>query len=154
MKYSLNITQTEANAMAGELLDRMKEVQGKVEFKMAETFQDCVLQNFGATGPYRPWSGWAPLSPRYARTVGRDYATLEVSGRLKQNVLIELRGDNFEVTSSDDRVPYATVHQFGGGNNIPAREYFPLLESGDVTRQVEDIVVEAAREELRRLLEN
>lgn len=153
MNVTYTIRDTELNAAFSEIGERIKQAQPKAELAMAERFQDCVLRNFGATGDFRPWSGWPPLSPRYAKKVGRTYATLEVSGRLKGNVLLELgANNNFRVTSSNDRVPYATVHQTGGGNNIPAREYFPLLEDGTVTRQVSDLCVEDARRALQEAL--
>lgn len=152
MRYQLTVLDRELAVLRQTILGKVKEVKGQVEGAMAEKFQECVLANFGATGLFRPWSGWAPLSPAYAKKVGRTYATLEVSGRLKQNVLIESRGEHVEVTSSDERVPYATVHQFGGGNSIPAREYFPIGTDGEVTRQVQDLVVEAAHRKLAEIL--
>lgn len=149
----LSITNASLAGLERAVKDRIKAAQPKAELAMAETFQECVLSNFGATGKFRPWSGWPPLSPAYAKKVGRDYATLEVSGRLKANVAIELNGaGNFEVTSADDRVPYATVHQYGGGNNIPQRQYFPMTDDGQVYRQVEDIVQRAAEDALMKEL--
>lgn len=145
MRAQLNITSSELNMMEASIKGQIDEASKKIEWAMAQKFQECVLANFGASGPYRPWSGWPPLSPAYAKKVGRTYATLEVSGRLKSAVLIDLKENNrFSVVAEDSRVPYATVHQYGGGNNIPAREYFPMTEDGEVTRQVQDIVLEAA----------
>lgn len=149
----LHITNASLAGFSREVKARIKAAQPKAELAMAEFFQEAVLSNFGATGKYRPWSGWPPLSPAYAKKVGRDYATLEVSGRLKANVLLELNGaGNFEVTSDDDRVPYAVVHQTGGGNNIPAREYFPMYDDGTVYRQVSDLVQRAAEDALLKEL--
>jgi phage gpG-like protein len=149
----LHITNASLAGFSREVKERIKAAQPKAELAMAESFQEAVLSNFGATGKYRPWSGWPPLSPAYAKKVGRDYATLEVSGRLKANVLLELNGaGNFEVTSDDERVPYATVHQTGGGNNIPQREYFPMHDDGTVYRQVSDLVQDAAEAALLKEL--
>lgn len=152
MRARIAITDLELRGLEREVKQHFVAVQGRVEYAMAEKFLKCVLDNFGATGRFRPWSGWPPLSPAYAKKVGRSYATLEVSGRLKESVLIELSGRNFAVTADDARVPYATVHQFGGGNNIPQREYFPMYDDGTVYRQVQDEVQAAAEKELERLL--
>lgn len=152
MRARIELNPGSLRGLEREVKNRIKDAQGKTEFAMAETFLNCVLDNFGATGRFRPWSGWPPLSPAYAKKVGRTYATLEVSGRLKESVLIELEGRNFAVTADDARVPYSTVHQFGGGNNIPQREYFPIFDDGTPYRQVQDLVEEAAQRKLEELL--
>lgn len=150
MRAQLNITAAELNMMEASIKDQINEASNKIEWAMAQKFQECVLANFGPSGPYRPWSGWHELSPAYAKKVKRTYATLFVSGALKGNILIELEGNSFKVVSDNSRVPYATAHQEGnpkgnrGHPGLPAREYFPMTEDGEVTRQVQDIVLEAA----------
>lgn len=150
MRTQLNITSTQLNQMESGIKSQIDEAAKTIEWAMAEKFQECVLANFGPSGPYRPWSGWHDLSPAYAKKVKRTYATLFVSGALKGNVLIELEGKNFKVVSDNSRVPYATAHQEGnpkgnrGHPGLPAREYFPMTEDGEVTRQVQDIVLDAA----------
>lgn len=152
MRARIQLNPGSLRGLEREVKDRIKTAQGKTEFAMAETFLDCVLANFGATGKFRPWSGWPPLSPAYAKKVGRTYATLEVSGRLKESILIDATGRNFAVTADDSRVPYSTVHQWGGGNNIPQREYFPMFDDGTVYQNVQDLVEDAARRKLQELL--
>lgn len=157
MRGQLTISSSQLNQMERDIKDGMKPAIAAAELAMAETFQNCVLANFGPSGPYRPWSGWHPLSPAYAKKVGRTYATLEVSGRLKSSVFMQLneRG-NFTVSADDSDVPYATAHQYGnpkgnrGHPGLPAREYFPMDENNEVTRQVYDLCVNAAQEALER----
>ena len=159
MRGQLHITSSQLNQMERDIKTGVQEGVVAAERAMAETFQECVLANFGASGPYRPWSGWHPLSPAYAKKVGRTYATLEVTGRLKSSVFISLneRG-NFTVSADNSDVPYATAHQYGnpkgnrGHPGLPAREYFPMDENNEVTRQVYDLCVNAAQEALERSL--
>jgi phage gpG-like protein len=103
--------------------------------KMAEAARDelrrSILSNFGRVGLYRP-SVWPPLSPDYARRVRRPYATLLVTGRLRDSIRFEVTGTTVVAEVRDEDVPYASVHQYGGGNNIPARPYFPIDRDGEV----------------------
>ena len=145
VRFQLKVSETQVNAMTRNIALEAAKVAHPVEWAMAEMFQGCVLANFGPTGAFRPWSGWPPLSKAYAKKVGRTYATLEVTGRLKSNVMIDGDGDHVKVVADDALVPYSTVHQYGGGNNIPQREYFPMYDDGNVTRQVQDLCLEEAK---------
>lgn len=131
---------------------RFTEVAAQVEARMAETFYNVVMNNFGFIGEDRPIN-WARLSPEYAKRVKREYATLYVTGALKGAVKLE--GNTVSV--SNDSVPYAMVHMFGGGNNIPKRPYFPIDDHGGDWSDGEclpwtmDRMTDAAQVEIGRL---
>lgn len=153
MNINLDITNSELNAMAADVKRRVEEVRPGVQAKMAVAFQEMVFANFGPTGSYRP-NEWPPLSPAYAKKVGRTYATLYVSGRLMNGVLLDASNspDSMRVVAEDSNVPYATVHQYGGGNNIPRRGYFPMTADDEPTVEAQAVVLEAARAALLEAL--
>jgi len=121
---------------------------------MAGEFQRCTLANFGPTGRYRPFEWEFLRSESYARKVKRPYATLFVDGNLKAAVRVEPTSGTgpARVVAKDSEVPYATVHQYGGGNNIPARPYFPMSLDDEVVPEVADRVQAAAERELAKIL--
>ena len=141
--------------------NRFASARTEVQAAMALAFYEIVMGNIGGSfGVDRP-SEWPPLTQAYAKRVNRSFATLEVTGALRNAVKINT--DNpFQstVSISNDDVPYALVHQFGGGNNIPARPYFPIEPGGSAEAGVDfgptpfarEWVLDAAREELRRAL--
>lgn len=68
---------------------------------------------------------WAPLSPKYAKRVGRSHATLYVSGRLFAGFQMTA-GHDSAVISND--VIHAAAHQYGvSARNLPARPFVPIL---------------------------
>lgn len=142
----------------GGKLKRLKAAKGYIEQRMAESFRDCVLENIGGSERFvrEPFH---PLSPSYARKVGRSYATLEVSKKLRNWILIGMGDDGsatVEVSNSD--VAYATALQEGvpKGNRthpgLPARPYFPIDEDGTVLPEVAELISDRAREEVERIL--
>ena len=135
------------SAFQADVLAQINFIREPVEIAMAKRFHDMVLANFGIAGVDRP-TDWAKLSPAYAQKVKRQIATLQVSGALKSAV----HQDGNEVFVMDSEVPYATVHQFGGGNNIPARPYFPIDRDGECMPYTYSQICEAAQDETRRLL--
>lgn len=155
MKISLNIRDSDLVSFSKEIRQKIEDAKPAVQAAMALEFQEIVLSNFGASGQYRPWSGWPPLSPAYARKVGRDFATLEVSGKLKNSIFVsaDKAPDCMVVEADDARVPYSTVHQYGGGNNIPRREYFPVFDDGAMFYpEINDRVQAAAEAKLMEIL--
>lgn len=128
---------------------RLMAVARPVEAAMAARFYQNVLMNFGEVGYDRP-ERWPGLSASYAKRMGRVFATLYVSGALYDAVKLNPAEATVSVSNAD--VPYAMVHQFGGGNNIPARPYFPIEEDGTLTRRSARDVRVAAIEALRREL--
>lgn len=143
----IEVPDSELLKMATYLYNNFKTAQPLVEESMAIAYKDLVISNFGDFGIDRP-TVWAPLSKRYARKVNRSHATLHVSGALMGAVN---QKDNV-VSVSDASVPYAVVHQFGGGNNIPARPYFPFDENGQPTVFAQQYMQETAQEALNQLI--
>ena len=147
MNFQLTVDDTELAQMGTEILAKITGAQTDIEHEMALDYLDCVKRNIGDSGPYRPMS-WPALSPKYAARVGRAHATLLVDGDL----LSAIQVDGNTVSTSNDRVPYALVHQFGGGNNIPARPYFPMLENRDPTPVMQARMEDVASQAIERLL--
>lgn len=138
--------------MNGELDRYFNSIKVEVQGAMADAFYEVVMGNFGTLGFDRPWD-WAPLSPAYARKVGRSYATLFVTGALKDSVKHEsVNPDAASVWVSDGDVPYATAHHYGvASKNLPARRVFPVDLAGHVTQLTLDWVTDALREKLREV---
>lgn len=150
--FNLEISNAELEAMGLRVERNINLVKSDVQLAMAVEFQDAVDDNFGFLGIDRPRE-WPPLSPSYAAKVQRAHATLEVTGELRAAVKVDNSDfDHSKVYASNSDVPYAVVHQYGGGNNIPARPYFPLEPDGTVTEHTAGRVREAAIQELRRAL--
>jgi phage gpG-like protein len=116
---------------------------------MAARFKFMCMQNLGATGIDRP-SQWDLLSPKYAKRVGRDYATLELTGQLMQSIRMQTHDDFSEVFVEPDDCPYAARHQFGD-DKMPARPFFPMTEAG-LTPMAEAEVLAAATDMLEQSL--
>lgn len=150
MNLSFQVNEMTLHALSLRLNTTLSDLKHQLQRAMAKRLLWCVHQNFGGaerfvTKPY------PPLSEKYAERVGRSFATLYVTGALKNSVQIFEQGEEVSV-GLDGSVPYDLVHQYGGGNNIPARPYFPLDENDDVLPEVQDLVMEAAQEELERML--
>lgn len=140
----VRLGQADAAAFADSIYEQFESVRQDVQGAMGECFFEIVRSNFGKFGIDRPIS-WIPLTPDYAKRVGRDYATLFVSGALESAIQLDNSEPDFcRVSVSDDDVPYATVHQFGGGNNVPARPYFPIDSAGYPTPYAQGEVTNAA----------
>ena len=121
---------------------------------MAVQFRQCIYDNFGASGMFRPMQ-WAKLSPRYARKVGRDYATLNVTGRLRGAIRKTASEDKGKVSVSRADCDYAIAHQFGyEKNNLPPRPYFPINTDGTILTAVQRLVRRSAELVLTTALKN
>lgn len=143
MKVTANIELGSLSAFESSFMQNMEALRPAAHAAMGQRFHEIVLGNFGIAGVDRPMS-WAPLSPAYAKKVGREIATLFVSGRLKDSIMVGgANADSITVSVSNSSVPYATVHQ-NGGKNMPARPYFPIDENGQVMPWTESQIVEAA----------
>jgi phage gpG-like protein len=117
---------------------------------MAAAYVDVVAGNLGNTGVDRPFA-WAPLSPAYAKKMGRTHATLYVTGDLARAVKVDNSlAQHSTVSVSDDDVPYATAHQYGyPPHNLPARPYFPFdPTTGETTPFTLELVQQAAQDAL------
>jgi phage gpG-like protein len=98
--------------------------------EIGREFVSITQQNFGPSGIDRP-TAWPPLSRNYQKRIKYfgPPLLLGLGGRrqvLRNSIHIENVFDN-KVTVATGDLPYAAVHQFGGGNNIPARPYFPVI---------------------------
>jgi len=162
MTYDLTITDNALSEFKDALAARFEEVREPVQRAMASMFYAIVQSNFGDFGMDRPIT-WAPLSAAYSKKMGRANATLFVTGALQSAIKLESSQECGKVSVSDEDVPYALIHQFGsapgvignvksGGHTMPARPYFPMDESGEITQFTRDRVDEAARDELQRLI--
>lgn len=145
-RIEFNIDPASLSAFADKTEQDFWAVKSDAQLAMGVAFRDIVQDNFGPIGADRP-SFWQALKPKYAKRVGRTFATLYVSGKLHNAVKLDnTKDEGCEVSVSNSTVPYALVHQFGGGNNIPARPYFPVTPDGEVTPLTKAIVVQAAKD--------
>ena len=112
---------------------------------------------------YRP-SPWAPRKETYKHVVNKrtgkgkfkrtdTWPLLIKSGKLRQSISFKLEGTDAVVVGSDAK--YAPFHQFGT-KHMPARPFFPLDKSGDLTPRVKQKIIRIAEntmaEEFRRTL--
>lgn len=153
MNVTLEIRNADLAAALEGVDAALWQVRSNVQLAMGSEFQEAVWDNIGDSGLDRPVP-WPPLSPKYARRVGRNHATLYVSGALKHSIKLDNSDPEGCLVFFDGSVPYGMVHQFGGGNNIPARPYFPVDESGEVMPRTRERVEAAALEELNRSLKH
>lgn len=129
------------------------EIKPVVQAAMGKEFFRIVRNNLGEGGEDRPFWVEPMLSPAYARKVGRPHATLLETGALRDAVELDAtRPEGAVVSVSDNTLPYATVHQYGGGNNIPPRPYFPLDDSGNVMPYTHAKCLEAGEAALKKVL--
>src|SRR6266516_1991306 len=120
MNITIQVNRSDLTTMKDRVRRTMVEAKGEVQMRMAEEFRSCVLANFGGSERFVR-EPFAPLSYRYAQKVGRDYATLEVSGKLKGSIYVGINEqDEATVSVENSDVSYAVRHQVGGGG-IPAR---------------------------------
>lgn len=150
MTVSVTVTGIES-ILAEEL--RILKIVGQAA--MAEKFFEITRENFGDTGVDRPLE-WANLSPKYARRVGRDHATLFLSGELESSLNFDGTNPEFsEVWTDND---YALAHQFGNpSRNLPPRPFMPLTNESDseyaeLTDYAAEQVVAAAQAEIDRIV--
>lgn len=134
------------------ILQKAEEAKTPVQAAMGEKFFEIVRGNFGDVGVDRPFA-WAPLSPAYAKRMGREHATLYVTGALEGAIKFETTEDAATVSVSNDDVPYATRHQYGEPSaNLPARPYFPIETNGTPLSFTEGEVQAAARAEFQKIV--
>lgn len=121
---------------------------------MGETLAQLTRENFGATGISRPHEWEALRDERYARKVGRDYATLYVTGDLFNSIECQEPIGNMVtvIAGQGDSERYASAHQFGEGK-MPERPFFPVVGDFDtkLTPYAEARITEAANNELERI---
>lgn len=119
---------------------------------MGEKFLEMTKRNFGVSGPYRS-QAWPPLTKRYQQRI-RYYGAPKLvrKGDLRSSIRIEV-SDTEAIVYSESA--YAAVHQFGGGNNIPARPYFPVVDTEGnfrLNKRAEFEIQNALQAELNRIV--
>ena len=150
MIIEANIDPSAVAALSRDMQDELEFAAMGMQAAMAAAYVDVVAGNLGATGVDRPFA-WAPLSPAYARKMGRTYATLYVTGALAQAVKVDNSlAQHSTVSVSDDDCAYACAHQYGyPPHNLPARPYFPFdPTTGETTPFTLDLVQQAAQDAL------
>lgn len=150
ISFSLTIPQDFVHRIETQLQRTLEPARQAAQNAMADTFLQHVHANFGSVGLDRP-SEWPMLSPKYAKKVHREYATLYVSGALKEAVKVNYGVTESSVSVSKQDVPYALIHQFGGqagkggSAHIPARPYFPIDANGSITEYTRQECIQAAK---------
>jgi phage gpG-like protein len=147
-----SISSLALGAMSGKVLQRIEKVRAPVHSAMAGQFYQCVMDNFGASGSFRIQQ-WAKLSSAYARKVRRDYATLNVTGKLRSSIKKSSSEVSGRVSVNKGECEYAIAHQFGSGP-LPSRPYFPIYPDGSVLGSVKNLVRDAAALALTTNLRN
>lgn len=151
MNLSVRITQ---DTLTPELMRKQRQLsppeQRQLMAEIGREFIDITKEAFGPDKPNRPYP-WPPLSPNYQKRIKYfGPPTLMRSGRLMASIQI---GHVFNISVTvETEIPYAGVHQFGGGNNIPPRPYFPVLNGVDTTSEFYELTPYAA-ERIRKIFE-
>jgi len=100
---------------------------------MADVVFETTRSNFGASGKDRPIEWEALRDERYAKKVGRDYATLHLKGTLEESIDLDSSNEDAAIVFCMDEPVYAKAHQEGIGN-MPERPFFPIIpKSNDLT---------------------
>ncbi len=95
---------------------------------LVATGQEFLRQtraSFGGNNTKYLAEKWPPLSPAYAKRVGRTKATLKVSGNLYNSIKLNSPRSNFIEVYTTNK--YAAAHMLGyPPRNLPRRNYFPI----------------------------
>ena len=157
MTTTLTITQADLGNFTAGIERTIAKHQNKIVGAMQDKLFECIMGNFGPTGFDRPWP-WYPLSAKYAKRVGRSYATMFVSGALAGAVNKSGVENGTASVSLDLGLEYAGAHHYGrpDGNRkhpgTPARRVMPVDSNDEVTPATFLAVQEAARDALREAL--
>ena len=101
-------------------------------FQLIGDLQDISMLNFGDKGIDRP-AVWAALTEKYAHEYKKGNRTpnLILKGNLLAGFVHQVGSDSATLTNITE---YADAHQFGVGyKNLPARPFYPVDESGELT---------------------
>lgn len=150
MRIEFNVTAGSESALSNFVQEAIEESRPAINEAMGKRFYEVLQGNFGIAGVDRPMA-WAPLSPAYAKKVGREIATLDLTGKLRGAITTTVTPESAVVSVSNDDVPYATVHQTGG-TRMPKRPYFPIDDRGEVLDYTAGEVTEAAARAMEREL--
>ncbi len=153
MNVTLKITQDTLSPALKKIADSMVLVEKRRLLRaLGEKFLQMTKENFGATGKWRS-QGWKPLTKNYQKRI-RYYGPpkLVLRGTLKSSIRLAVDSNRALVFTDSE---YAAVHQWGGGNNIPPRPYFPVYGSGDnvrLTKRAEFELQNVLQSELNRMI--
>ena len=165
MTYTLSIDPQDLAKFESSIRAKLEAARQPVQAAMAGVMETIVLNNFGSTDFMRPWE-WQPLSPAYAKKVGRPFATLLVTGALKSTVRkndTDPEGASVTMSNTGD-VPYVMAHHNGypgnfgwteqGSGELPARRVFPMEPYADtVIPEAVDLVTQAAVAKIKELFQ-
>ena len=96
----------------------------KLLLSAGQEFLRQIRSNLSTNTKYKE-KQWPPLSPKYAKRVGRSQATLKQSGALYRSIQMNSPRKNWvEIYTKS---PYAATHFMGDKRrNIPQRNFFPM----------------------------
>lgn len=124
-------------------------VREQVQEAMALRLKSIINNNLGVVGEDRP-NAWAALSQKYAKRVGRAYATLYDTGRLSRSVKHASYPEYAIVYQDYAEAQYGEAHQYGEGH-MPVRKFFPV-QGDSLTAHSESEVIAAAAAQLMESL--
>lgn len=116
--------------------------------KIGAKLKYLTILNFGFSGRNRPVN-WKPLSPSYAKRVKRSVATLDLSGDLMRSIRVSAPDGNSITVSTDNE--YAAAQQ-NGNARLPARPFFPITSTGELTPYARRVLETTAALEIQRLM--
>jgi hypothetical protein len=102
----------------------------EIHQNLARRLAEMTRTNFGPSDRgYRP-APWPPYSPAYAKRIKYSGPpTLFRRGVLHNSIKPTANAQYGEVVADPDR-DYASAQQFGNPPHLPARPYFPVVDSG------------------------
>jgi hypothetical protein len=164
VNFALHIDPGSLAQCEAALRSKAEALRVPVQSAMADAFKGIVDANFGSAGLMRP-EPWQQLSKDYARKVGRAFATLYVTGALKDTVYKDASDPDAGKVgmTNTGAVPYALAHHNGfppnfgfttpGSGELPARRVFPVdVYTEKVTGEAAKLVEQAACAKVKELL--
>lgn len=154
MQIDVTLSDEDMATFVNELGHHIHDIKVKVQEAMAEAYFNITYNNIGEQSMFRAMT-WAPLSPNYAKKVGRSHATLFVTGNLLNAIKLDNSSSVESVVSvSDSDCVYAVAHQYGyPPRNLPPRPYFPFDPmTGETTTYTLEQVQAAAEGALAQMI--
>ena len=151
--------QIDVNALGNAIEETFNRVRIPVQAAMAETCFDVTINNFGMSGEDRPVE-WESLDDKYAKRVGRSFATLDLKEFKKEGSdkklidSVDWNADNpdFALVYLNDPPVYAAAHQWGE-SGMPERPFLPIVKGSEtLTPYTEGKCLDAANKALQEAL--
>ena len=150
MRFVFTLKQSDVDAAMRGVMQRLNGPQKRrVLYRMAREFYEITASNIGTIGAARP-SEWPPLSPRYAKRVGRSHATMLLTGEMFRSIRVSATQDAGQISTTN---PYAAAHQYGEAPQ-PLRPFMPMTGTQGnerLTPYAEKRLIDVAQAELRKL---